>query len=76
MGNATKSHRAYYYENNPKENNKSKVQMDQRRNESSKEQSSSTRFALSLFEELLEPLLENKIYNVCVPQIENTRQTN
>jgi hypothetical protein len=51
-------------------NNKS-VQMDQRRNESSKEQSSSTRFALSLFEELLEPLLENKIYNVCVPQIEN-----
>jgi hypothetical protein len=56
-------------------NNKSKVQMDQRRNES-RNNPSSTRFALSLFEELLEPLLENKIYNVCVPQIENKSETN
>jgi PAS domain S-box-containing protein len=72
MGNATKSHRAYYYENNSK--NKSISQKYRWiKNQTSLANNNPVLQDLPypFFEELLDPLLENKIYSACVPRISN-----
>lgn len=72
MGNATKSHRAYYYENNPKERTISqKYRWIKDENSLASNNPALQGLPYTFFEELLEPLLENKIYSACVPVITN-----
>jgi PAS domain S-box-containing protein len=72
MGNATKSHRAYYYEKNE---NSDSISQKYRwiANETKLTQNNQKlqNLPFSYFEELLIPLLDNKIYEAKVLQIEN-----
>jgi PAS domain S-box-containing protein len=72
MGNATKSHRAYYYENNSKEELISqKYRWIKDQTKLSDNNPVLQDLPYPFFEELLETLFENKIYSACVPKITN-----
>lgn len=72
MGNATKSHRAYYYENNPKEKTISqKYRWIKDETNLAKNNPELQDLPYPFFEELLISLLENKIYTACVPRLSN-----
>ncbi|MBU0942422.1 MAG: PAS domain S-box protein [Bacteroidetes bacterium] len=72
MGNATKSHRAYYYENNPKEKTISqKYRWIKDELTLAKNNPLLQHLPYPFFEELLHPLLDNKIYSACVSRIVN-----
>lgn len=72
MGNATQSHRAYYYENNPKEKTISqKYSWIKDATKLSNNNPLLQNLPYPYFEELLEPLLENKIYSAGVTNIKN-----
>ena len=72
MGKATKSHRAYYYENNPETKcinqkyrwfiNNSKLTANNKKLQN---------LPHAYFEELLTPLLNNKTYEAIIPKIQN-----
>jgi PAS domain S-box-containing protein len=72
MGNATKSHRSYYYQNNDKENTISQkyrwIKDETRLNVNNP---ALQNLPYAFFEELLDPLLENKTYSACVSRIAN-----
>ena len=72
MGNATKSHRAYYYENNPKEQTISqKYRWIKDEINLSKNNPELQNLPHPFFENLLHPLQENKIFSSYVPTMEN-----
>jgi PAS domain S-box-containing protein len=72
MGNATKSHRAYYYENNEKDSTISqKYRWIKDETELSVNNPLLQNLPYPFFEELLEPLRENKNYSACVSRIAN-----
>ena len=77
MGNATKSHRAYYYENNAKEETISQKYRWIKDELSLAENNPLLQnLPYPFFEELLHPLLENKIYSACVSRIANVSVRN
>ena len=72
MGNATKSHRAYYYENNPKEKTISqKYRWIKDELTLAENNPVLQNLPYPFFEELLDPLVENKIYSAYVPSMAN-----
>jgi len=72
MGNATKSHRAYYYKNNPDKKTISQKYRWIFDNTSLTENNPRLQnLPYEYFEELILPLLDNRIYQASVPKIKN-----
>lgn len=72
MGQATKSHRAYYYENNAEtETISQKYRWIIHNIKLSENNVKLQNLPHEYFEELITPLLNNKIYRAVIPQIEN-----
>lgn len=72
MGQATKSHRAYYYENEEKKGTISqKYRWFIEDTKLTKNNPNLQNLPLAYFEELVTPLLNNKIYKAIVPAIDN-----
>ena len=72
MGNATKSHRAYYYENDPSTNLISQKYRWIMNNTTLTENNPKLQnIPYDYFEELIEPILNNKIYEATVSKIKN-----
>ena len=77
MGKATKSHRAYYYENNSAEGTISqKYRWIYHNYKLTENNSNLQNLPHSFLEELLTPLLDNKIFEAIIPEIKNTSLKN
>ena len=73
MGKATKSHRAYFYENNDRNKTISQKYRWIIHNDTLNETNPTLQnLPYTFFEELLEPLWSNSIYKAIVPNLENT----
>jgi hypothetical protein len=73
MGNATKSHRAYYYENDPSTNLISQKYRWIMNNTLTENNPKLQNIPYDYFEELIEPILNNKIYKGPYPKLKMNR---